>query len=369
MKILFASAAPYLPQLYGGVNTNTHELIAEFALRGHSAAVLSRLSYGNWFGGRRAIRMGIAGRRISCDEALGYPVYRARQPWLGADEVPPHDVVIVQDGRFLDLARAFIRTGTAVVGYFHGLEFEDWDKPGARFRADDLPCVPYVVNSQFTAARFRSRHGIEPSVVTPVIRHDRYRSDWRPANVTFINPVQEKGVDLALAIAERCPEIPFVFVEGWPLGLQHRWRLMRRIRALRNVTLQPRTNDMRTVYQHCRVLLVPSAWSRETWGRVASEAQINGIPVLASDIGGLPEAIGPGGTTLSRTDPAETWAEALRRLWHDEAFFRHKSQMALGQSQRNTMQVDRQVDILLDVLERAVSAPKKSKPMSGHRFA
>ncbi len=58
-----------------------------------------------------------------------------------------------------------------------------------------------------------------------------------------------------------------------------------------------RTMDTRSVYAATRVLLVPSQWKAETWGRVASEAQFSGIPVLASDVGGSPEAVAPGGVT------------------------------------------------------------------------
>ena len=57
--------------------------------------------------------------------------------------------------------------------------------------------------------------------------------------------------------------------------------------------------DMRSVYRDTKVLLVPSQWL-ETWGRVATEAQFSGIPVLASRSGALPEAVGPGGILSNR---------------------------------------------------------------------
>src|SRR5262249_21620774 len=62
--------------------------------------------------------------------------------------------------------------------------------------------------------------------------------------------------------------------------------------------LRERTDDMRTVYCDTRILLVPSQWEDETWGRVVSEAQLSGIPVITSDRGGLPESVGPGGIVL-----------------------------------------------------------------------
>lgn len=54
---------------------------------------------------------------------------------------------------------------------------------------------------------------------------------------------------------------------------------------------------------------VPS--SSETFGLVAAEAQACGTPVLATDIGGLPHAVG-GGWLVPDREPA-TWARMLRR--------------------------------------------------------
>jgi glycosyltransferase involved in cell wall biosynthesis len=74
-----------------------------------------------------------------------------------------------------------------------------------------------------------------------------------------------------------------------------------------NVTLHPPTRDMRPLYARARLLLAPSQWE-EAWGRVATEAQVSGIPVLASNRGGLPEAVGNGGILLPADAPGNEWA-------------------------------------------------------------
>src|SRR3546814_16019482 len=84
-----------------------------------------------------------------------------------------------------------------------------------------------------------------------------------------------------------CPEIPFCFVEGWPMNAEERAALHARVAAHSNLRLQQRTHDMREVYRRTHTLLVPSHWE-EAWGRVATEAQFSGIPVLASARRGLP---------------------------------------------------------------------------------
>lgn len=53
--------------------------------------------------------------------------------------------------------------------------------------------------------------------------------------------------------------------------------------------------DMEPVFDNISVLIVPSLW-QEAWGLIATEAQLRGIPVIASNVGGLPEAkryVGP----------------------------------------------------------------------------
>lgn len=355
MRILFTSSIPYLPQIYGGLNTNTHELCDALMKRGHFPSVLTRLSYANAFGARRLLTERTRGRKIFCDATLGYPVFRTREPWNMVDEVPHHDVAIMLDGYVSQFAAGFARRQIPAITYFHGLDFEDWTIGGRPATAADLPRTQYFANSRYTAARFRRRYGMDARIIPPVFHGERYRTERVSRNVVFINPVPEKGVQLALEIAALCPEIGFMFVKGWPLAIRDYWRLHRTLRRLPNVRLVERCTDMREIFRHCHILLAPSKWLRETWGRVASEAHFSGIPVVGSDIGGLPEAIGPGGILIAADQPAEVWATALKRLWHDEELYRAKSRAAWEYAARGELDIASQIDLLLAGLDRAVA--------------
>jgi glycosyltransferase involved in cell wall biosynthesis len=101
-----------------------------------------------------------------------------------------------------------------------------------------------------------------------------------------------------------------------------------------NLTTMPNTHDPRTFYRQTRLLLMPSLWN-ESFGLVAAEGICNGIPVLGSTRGALPETIGEGGllfdipakyTPESDSSPSpdevEPWVEAVLRLWDDDSEYR-----------------------------------------------
>lgn len=345
MNIALVSGNPHIPQVFGGVEVNTHTLADELLRRGNSVSVLAKLSLRNRFGLWRAARNAASGRRIWVDRDLGYPVFRTRRPVEDAAALPRPTLAVVQNGPMLDLAASFARIGVPAVAYLHALGFESWPAEGA-----SLPFRGYIANSHFTARRFHQRFGICPTVVPPLFRSAEYVTDPQGPFVTFINPVASKGVDLALQIAALCPRIPFAFVRGWPIGFRDETRLKHEAARLGNVELRERTGDMRTVYRDTRILLVPSQ-EDETWGRVVTEAQFSGIPVIASDRGGLPEAMGPGGVVMPHDAPARVWADTVSNLWSDEQLYAEHSKAALAHAARADLDPDLQVSRLIATLE------------------
>ena len=210
-----------------------------------------------------------------------------------------------------------------IVVYLRNVEFHELAGD-----LSELKSAHYIANSDFTARAYRDRFGIQSTVIPPTIDPERYRTPTSKEYVTFINPYKEKGFELAVRIAERCPEIPFLFVESWKLDGDHRAAVEQTIAPLKNVTLQSRTDDMKTVYGRTKILLAPSKWE-EAWGRVASEAHCSGIPVVGSRRGGLPEAIGEGGIVLDYDAPLDDWVASIRQLWNDADHYDRLSAAAL----------------------------------------
>lgn len=174
--------------------------------------------------------------------------------------------------------------------------------------------IPLIANSDFTARAVAEKTGRPVFTIIPYVEKRCYSTIARGPFVTFINPVTEKGVDLAISIATACPELPFLFVESWPLSKSAWHELDRRIKRVPNIEIRRRVLDMCTIYRQTRILLVPSQWE-ESWGRVVTEGHFSAIPVLASDIGGLAESVGRGGLLIAPSDPPQKWVAALRELY------------------------------------------------------
>lgn len=156
--------------------------------------------------------------------------------------------------------------------------------------------------------------------------------------VTMVNPCATKGIDLFEALARALPDVRFAAVPGWGTTQDD----LRRLRALPNVELQAHESDIAVLLKRTRVLLVPSVWA-EARSRIVVEAWAHGVPVLAADIGGLPEAMCGMRETLLPVNPlagykaevdenfvpvaevppqdAEPWRRTLERLLSDRHWY------------------------------------------------
>lgn len=350
---MFANGDAYPPQVFGGVQSSTDQLARGLIGRGHEAAVFCALHGGDIFSLRRRVTMKLSRRRLAMDRAPGYPVYRTWFPWEQVDAVVDAfrpDVAVVQNFRTVQFVEAFSRHGIPCVVYLRNVTFEEL---GGNIGA--LRNTSFIANSRFTARTHEERFGIRCHVLPPSIDPDLYRVEVSGDAVVFINPHPLKGVDVAVEIAARCPDIPFRFVESWSLNDAYRSELVARLAAHPNITLEPRTSDMRSVYSRARLLLAPSQWE-EAWGRVASEAHVSGIPVVGSRRGGLVDAIGPGGIVLDYEAPIGDWVAAVRSLWDDAAVHARLSQSARDYAARKELDFGHQLQTFSDVLEEAIAA-------------
>ena len=337
-----------MPQRTGGVASSTHQLARKLEKRGHATSVLAALRPSGFTGIYTRLKGKLGDKKKVCDTYLGYKTYRRRNV-IGAlpdiVELVRPNVAIVHPSRQIAIAKELRRLSVPVILYFRDVEFDRLDGDPR-----EIDKAQFLANSEFTAQRVRERFGIAPRVIPPLFDKTAYLTHRRPENVTFINPTMVKGSSIALKLVARCPEIPFCFLESWPLPQNYLDEMRHSMRGVSNFSLRRRTNNMKAIYRRAKIILVPSKWE-EAWGRVATEAQYSGIPIIASNRGGLPESVGPGGVLLDPNGPVDAWVEALRRLWHDEAYYCELSAQALAHSARPEIDPEIQVDRLIAIAE------------------
>ena len=278
---------------------------------------------------------------------MGYPVFRGFSAATGVREVAESfqpSVAVLQAGRMVPVATALLDAHVPTVFYLHDVEF---DRYGGTL--ETRPGLRFVANSRFTASRAREEFGVAADVIPPLVRPEAYRTESDRSHVLFVNPHPLKGVDIAFELATRRPDIPFLFLEAWGVRDDLREAYTRRAASLPNVTWSPRVSDMREVYRRARLVLVPSRWE-EAWGRIPTEAHVSGIPALASDRGGLPESVGPGGILVDPDGPISDWEEGLARLWDDAAEYDRMIERAVDHSRRPEIQPENLIARFIEIL-------------------
>ena len=224
-------------------------------------------------------------------------------------------------------------------GIPHAYPIYNGNHPYYNFWDSDLLFTDSIAQTQLYAQR--DHLNIQATGI--FIDKDAYIADSGSHEyITMINPEPRKGgailAKLAL-LAKNDPELKnekFLVVNsrgnfGSTVSVLHDGDGAKNYKPemFDNVSMAQNTTNMKAIYALTKVLLAPSvpkAWY-EGWGRVASEAVLNRIPVLVAKNGGLEEAMAGAGIALDvpstlHNDPTRMpsdeeiapWLEALKEL-------------------------------------------------------
>jgi surfactin synthase thioesterase subunit/glycosyltransferase involved in cell wall biosynthesis len=350
MRVLLAQNSLYYPA-HGGGDKSNRLLMEALARRGHECRAVARLStfgppeHDRYLGelAARSVQPEFPVQGIVAFSRNGVGVRVATNANWNAffggqvDEFAPEVILASTDDPAQSLLERALRSparvaylvrATLPLPFGPDCAFPSAAKAAALGRADAVVGV-----SEYAAAYVR-RHGGIGAVHVPISLLEP--EDWPELGrfdnefVTMVNPCAVKGIALLLALADQMPDVAFAAVPSW--GTNRRDRAALELRP--NIQVLPLVDDINQLLGHARVLLVPSLWA-EARSRIVLEAMLRGVPVMASDTGGLPEAkmgvpyvlpVNPVACYHPRVDEqmvpvaevppqaAGPWSEALREL-------------------------------------------------------
>lgn len=360
MKIVLLQDEIYLPSFGGGTKANRF-LLEGFAGNGHQCLALTRALTRSPDGpnDRQEFIDEMASRNKIVEllesnvfayehegvrvEALDWPAAEEARDYLGhrLESFQPDWILVADDKRrsMLKIAvRAAAERTVLVVQTIMQLPFgplsvqHNTEQTELMRRARAI-----VVISRFLQDYVDRHSGMKSSLLRlpvygpgPFAKLGRFDEGY----VTMINPCELKGIAIFLALAEKFPDIEFAAVPTWGADEQ----VLSELRKRPNIRLLAPVDDIEHVLAQTRVLIVPSLWP-ETFGYVVPEAMLRGIPVLASNVGGLREAkLGVdyllpvttaehhGDAYVNPPQDTECWSDALRELLSDPLTYRRCSE-------------------------------------------
>ncbi|WAH40818.1 glycosyltransferase family 4 protein [Alicyclobacillus fastidiosus] len=233
-----------------------------------------------------------------------------------------------------------------------------------------------VCNSHDLAKTVRERIGLSdrwhPSVIYPGVTQpcrtpggtELGKATHDPLRLLFVGRViHQKGVHIAidaLKVLERQMPIELTVVGRTPPWERAYRRQIVRSAANANVTFTGfvAPNQLQDVYASHDILVCPSQ-KHEAFGLVTIEAMMNGLPVVASHIGGIPEAVGTeGGRLVKNFHNPSAFARAIRSL-QDRQTYQQYSDSALKQAGKFTWTTS--AARFIELYQKAVNSAQEKK--------
>ncbi|WP_448571541.1 glycosyltransferase family 4 protein [Trichothermofontia sp.] len=358
-KLLYVTERTFYPDSIGGAVRSTLFLLQALVEQGWQVEVLcTRRIRSPHFQAKfwQSFRQGRIPFPTVRDDDLGYPCWRLIAKFANQARflkvLDKHlntyqpDVVLGDNDPRCCLLNHAVNRGYLTFYFARVAEYFERENPIAKG-------IHVIANSPFVAAIASKITGQDVEVILPFVDRSQYEvRDRQRQYIVFINPVPQKGLEVANQIVRQLPEENFLFVKGkWFRYLGKEDEFLADVRDLPNVTIWENQSDMRRVYKVTDILLVPSHF-KETFGRVIVEAHINGIPVVAAKVGGIPFTLGEGGILVeSPHNPAE-YVAALQRLRHDPDLYAALSAKAYENSQRPEFDPHDQVNRFLQIVAK-----------------
>lgn len=292
MKILWIIHG-YVPILNAGAEFYAHNLNKYLITRGHSIVVLLPKKYSNYENSNMVyedITISIAETTQERNKLI---------EWCD---------IIMTHLDFTNSVVEYIKNRRPIVWVSHNTYFDSYKY------LNNNDNISIIYNSNAMKNISKEYFNNDSIVLRPSINLKRQKDIINADNkkncyITLINCNLNKGGHILEKIANEMPDKNFLAIIGG-YAEQH-------LTFPKNVKILPHTKNIQEIYDQTRIILMPSSY--ESWGMVASEAMLNGIPVIANKTFGLEENLDEAGTYCDLNN-IEQWKKSIILLDNEKIY-------------------------------------------------
>ena len=213
-------------------------------------------------------------------------------------------------GKFFNCTKGKCIHGSTLKSFVGTVEASFWKLAGVYKYIDRIICC-----SEFMKSKLDSNELFAKKTVTlhNFVDYVEYKEVEKKDYVLYFGRFsEEKGVQTLLNVCKRLPEIRFVFAGSGPLEKE-----INEVENIENVGFKS-GDVLENLIREARFSVYPSEWY-ENCPFSVMESQLYGTPVLAADIGGIPELIKDRETgELFESGNVTQLENNIKKLWNNK---------------------------------------------------
>lgn len=212
-------------------------------------------------------------------------------------------------GHFVNCIKGKCIHGSRMKSAVGALEAFFWNKKGTYEYIDKIICCSYFMKQKMDSNDIFSKKTV---VMHNFVPDSSYRAENKKDYILYFGRLsKEKGVETLVQASRELPEIPFVFAGTGPLEDM--------VKDVENIEYKGFVTGekLKILIGEAVASVYPSEWY-ENCPFSVMESQMYGTPVIASDIGGIPELVQEKKTgVLFKSGDIRELKEKIVLLWND----------------------------------------------------
>lgn len=211
-------------------------------------------------------------------------------------------------GHFMNCIKGKCIHGSTAKSIVGTMEAMYWNLKGAYRYIDTIICPSNFIKSKLDSNPiFRDKTVVIHNFID--IPEYKKKENDKKYVLYFGRLSEEKGIKTLIDVCKKLAEVQFVFVGSGPLTDE-----IKRVKNIDYKGFQQRS-DLWNLIANAQFCVCPSEWY-EVFGLTIGEALALGTAVVASNIGGIPEALGGCGKLFTPGDVQEL-TDIIKELWNN----------------------------------------------------